>query len=449
MPLLNTAASVQPDPLPIKIGVLEDDPIMGESLVQRLTLEGYEAIWWKTGTEALEDLKKNETPDIMICDIRLSDMSGEDVFNQAMSQLESTPVLFITAFGNIEQAVRLMRKGADEYITKPFEMEDFLNRIESLSSRQEISPAGIYETLGVSESMCEIEGTLRRIADVESNVLLTGESGSGKEVAARFLHEVSGRAERPFISVNCAAIPSDLMESELFGHERGAFTGAHGRHLGYAERVGEGTLFLDEIGDLPTHLQGKFLHLIQERKFTRVGGEKLIPFQARVVAATNHDLQVAVAERKFREDLFYRINVIPICVPPLRDRQDDILPLVRGYIEYFTQQFQRDVQTLSSAAEEAVLAYDWPGNVRELRNRIERAVALADGHVLRAQNLFPEADETSAGDEIPTLQQVREASERRHIQRVLEHTGGNVSAAASLLGVSRTTLWEKMKKLGI
>ncbi|MBT3331731.1 MAG: sigma 54-interacting transcriptional regulator, partial [Rhodospirillaceae bacterium] len=195
--------------------------------------------------------------------------------------------------------------------------------------------------------------------------------------------------------------------------------------------------------------QGKFLHLIQERKFTRVGGEKLIPFQARVVAATNHDLQVAVAERKFREDLFYRINVIPICVPPLRDRQDDILPLVRGYIEYFTQQFQRDVQTLSSAAEEAVLAYDWPGNVRELRNRIERAVALADGHVLRAQNLFPEADETSAGDEIPTLQQVREASERRHIQRVLEHTGGNVSAAASLLGVSRTTLWEKMKKLGI
>ncbi|NQV83089.1 MAG: sigma-54-dependent Fis family transcriptional regulator [Rhodospirillales bacterium] len=449
MPLRNTAASVRPAPQPIKIGVLEDDPIMGESLVQRLTLEGYETIWWKTGTEALENLKKYGTPDVMICDIRLSDMSGEDVFNQAMPQLESTPVLFITAFGNIEQAVRLMRKGADEYITKPFEMEDFLNRIESLSYHQEISPAGVYETLGVSDSLCEIEGTLRRIADVESNVLLTGESGSGKEVAARFLHEVSGRAEKPFISVNCAAIPSDLMESELFGHERGAFTGAHGRHLGYAERVGEGTLFLDEIGDLPLHLQGKFLQLIQEREFTRVGGEESIPFQARVVAATNHDLQVAVAERRFREDLFYRINVIPICVPPLRDRQDDILPLVCGYMEYFAKQFRRDVQTLSSAAEEAVLAYDWPGNVRELRNRIERAVALADNPVLRAQNLFPEADEASSKDEIPTLQQVREASERRHIQRVLEHTDGNASAAAGLLGVSRTTLWEKMKKLGI
>ncbi len=448
MPLLNNAASRRPFPQPIKIGILEDDPIMGESLVQRLTLEGYDPIWWKTGAEALADLKF-ATPDIMICDIRLSDMSGEDVFYQAMPELDSTSVLFITAFGNIEQAVRLMRKGADEYITKPFEMEDFLSRIESLSSRQEILPVGVYETLGVSECMREIEGTLRRIADVESNVLFTGESGSGKEVAARFLHDVSERTEKPFVSVNCAAIPSELMESELFGHERGAFTGAHGRHLGYAERVGDGTLFLDEIGDLPLHLQGKLLHLIQQRKFTRLGGEETINFQARIVAATNKDLHAAVAEREFREDLFYRINVIPITVPPLRDRHDDILPLVSEYMKYFAEQFRRDVQTLSPAAEEAVVAYDWPGNVRELRNRIERAIALADGYVLRAQNIFPEVGEADAEDEIPTLQQVREASERRHILRVLGHTEGNVGVAADLLGVSRTTLWEKMKKLEI
>ncbi|NQU60510.1 MAG: sigma-54-dependent Fis family transcriptional regulator [Rhodospirillales bacterium] len=448
MPLLENTARTQPIPQPIKIGVLEDDPIMGESLVQRLSLEGYEPIWWKTGTEALAALG-NATPDIMICDIRLSDMSGEDVFNQAMLQLESTPVLFITAFGNIEQAVRLMRKGADEYITKPFEMGDFLSRIESLSSRQEISPVGIYNTLGVSDCMREIEDTLRRIADVESNVMLTGESGSGKEVAARFLHEVSGRAQEPFISVNCAAIPSELMESELFGHERGSFTGAHGRHLGYAERVGDGTLFLDEIGDLPLHLQGKLLHLIQERKFTRVGGEKQIDFQARIVSATNRDLHEAVAKRRFRDDLFYRINVIPVTVPPLRDRSDDVLPLVRGYITHFAEQFGRDVGTLSEAAEEAVLAYDWPGNVRELCNRIERAVALADGPCLRAHNLFPDTDHTEAEGEIPTLQQVREASERRHIRRILDRTDGNASAAANFLGISRTTLWEKMKKLGI
>ncbi len=435
----------------LRIGIIEDDPIMGESLVQRLRLEGYEPLWWQSGGEALEAMK-SAMPDMLICDIRLPDMDGEAIFEQLGMRVDAVPVLFVTAFGDIEQAVRLMRKGADEYILKPFEFDEFLQRIERLFRErggQETAEAASRDTLGLSGKIREIEATLRRIANIDTNVLLTGESGTGKEVAARFLHDMSSRREAPFITVNCAAIPGELMESELFGHERGAFTGAQGRHLGYAERVGEGTLFLDEIGDLPLHLQGKLLHLIQERVFTRVGGEAVMPFKARIVSATNRDLRRAVAEGKFRDDLYYRINVIPVHIPPLRERREDILPLIRGYIEFFAKQFGRPALRLSPAAEEAVESYDWPGNIRELRNRVERAVALADGTVLRAQNMFPDADEAHQDDEIPTLRQVREASERRHIVRVLEKTNGHIGAAAQLLGISRTTLWEKMKAFSI
>jgi len=435
----------------LRIGIIEDDPIMGESLVQRLRLEGYDPLWWQSGGEALEAM--NDTmPDMLICDIRLPDMDGEEVFEKLGARVDAVPVLFVTAFGDIEQAVRLMRKGADEYILKPFEFDEFLRRIDRLFKERGGRDAAEMisrDTLGISAKIREIEATLHRIADIDTNVLLTGESGTGKEVAARFLHDMSSRRAAPFITVNCAAIPGELMESELFGHERGAFTGAQGRHLGYAERVGEGTLFLDEIGDLPLHLQGKLLHLIQERAFTRVGGETVMPFRARIVSATNRDLRRAIAEGKFRDDLYYRINVIPVHIPPLRERREDILPLIRGYIDFFAGQFGRPALSLSPAAAEAVENYDWPGNIRELRNRVERAVALADGPVLRAQSIFPDVDETDPDDEIPTLRQVREASERRHIIRVLEKTEGHIGAAAEILGISRTTLWEKMKAFSI
>jgi len=290
---------------------------------------------------------------------------------------------------------------------------------------------------------------LIRVADVDSHVLIAGESGAGKEVAARFLHSLSSVSEDPFMSVNCAAIPSDLMESELFGHLRGAFTGAEKNHLGYAERAGEGTLFLDEIGDMPLQLQGKLLHLIQHRTFTPVGGENPRLFEARIICATNRNLEQDVADKKFREDLYYRINVIPVRIPPLRERLDDILPLIKGYIRHFSEQFGRTEMTLSTAAEEAVLAYDWPGNVRELQNRIERVMAIVNENYIKAQNLFPDSIQDGDDNEIPTLQSVRDASERRHILRVLETTSGNIGEAAQALGVSRTTLWEKMKKFAI
>ena len=436
-----------PSPDRVCVAVIEDDPIMGGSLIQRLDLEGYETLWWANGAEALAGLRARR-PDVLVCDIRLPDMSGEDVFREALPDLGAAPVLFITAFAEIEQAVRLIRKGADEYITKPFDIEDFLARLEHLLARR-APPGDSPPTLGISAPIREIEELLRRVADVESSVLLAGESGVGKEVAARFLHRISPRAEAPFMAVNCAAIPSELMESELFGHERGAFTGAHARHEGYAERAGRGVLFLDEVGDLPLSLQGKLLRLLQERVFTRLGGKEMLPFAARLVCSTNKDLDALVEAGRFRSDLYYRINVIPVVLPPLRDREDDILPLIRGYVARFVADFRRPVRGLSATAEEAALAYDWPGNVRELRNRVERAVALAKTPRLGAQDLFPDAGHSAESSEMPTLNEVRDLAERRHIRQALKRTGGQIAIAAELLGISRTTLWEKMRKLGL
>ncbi len=430
------------------VAIVEDDPVMGESLVQRLNLEGYEVLWWQTGAKALEELR-GRRPDVLICDIRLPDMSGEDMFRRVLPHLGPIPVLFITAFAEIEQAVRLIRKGADEYVTKPFDIEDFLVRIDHLLHRHTPPPDKAPPTLGVSNMMQEIEKLLRRIADVESNVLLTGESGVGKEVAARFLHQVSGRAKAPFVAVNCAAIPRELMESELFGHERGAFTGAHARHEGYAERASDGILFLDEVGELPLPLQAKLLRLVQDRTFLRVGGETELEFKARLMCSSNSDLKAMVATARFRQDLYYRINVICVDIPPLRDRSEDITPLMHGYVAHFADAFERPVRGLTTTAEEAAIAYDWPGNVRELRNRIERAVALAEGARLGAQDLFPDANHADEPSEMPTLNEIRDLAERRHIAKALECTKGQVMNAAELLGISRTTLWDKMRKLGL
>jgi DNA-binding NtrC family response regulator len=253
------------------------------------------------------------------------------------------------------------------------------------------------------------------------------------------------------MAVNCAAIPGELMESELFGHERGAFTGALTRHEGYAERAKGGILFLDEIGDLPAPLQAKLLRLLHDRTFHRLGGTMPIICQARVICSTNRDLEALTAAGAFREDLFYRINVIPVTIPPLRTRPDDILPLLRGYVRHFSESFGRSVRGPTSPAEEAALAHAWPGNVRELRNRVERAVALADQRWLGPMNLFPDLglEEGRQHRPLSTLAEARDAAERRQIERALEQTNGRVAKAAELLGVSRTTLWEKMRRIGL
>jgi DNA-binding NtrC family response regulator len=428
------------------IGLVEDDQIMGESLVQRLALEGVTVKWWQRGRDAVREIP-NSRLDAIVCDIRLPDLNGENVFREAARSSNVPPFLFITGHGDIDQAVRLMRSGAVDYLTKPFEIDDFLVRIRELMGPREASGTHV---LGLSPKMKELEHLLIRVAKVTSTVLISGETGSGKEVAARYLHAVSGTDNRPFIAVNCAAIPGDLLESELLGHEKGAFTGASQRHLGYAERAGEGVLFLDEIGELRSELQAKLLRLIEDKSFYRVGGERPVPFKGRLVVATNADLHKLVQAGRFREDLYYRINVVSAKIPPLRVRQQDIPWLMERFFAESASRMETSLKGISSLAEEAALSYGWPGNVRELRNRMERAVALGLGQWVMPGDMFPEqSDETTSTLEMGSLEDVRQSAEKRHILRALAATSGEVGAASKLLGIGRTTLWEKMRRLGL
>lgn len=434
-------------PDPVLIGLVEDDPIMGESLVQRLTLEGMAVKWWQAGQDALGEIAARRF-EAIICDIRLPDVTGEAVFRAAACGANAPPFLFITAHGDIDQAVRLMRAGAADYVTKPFEMDDFLARLGDLMRPPE---AGDEAALGVSPAIRETERLLRRVARVGSSVLITGETGTGKEVAAHFLHAMSEAASAPFMAVNCAAIPADLLESELFGHEKGAFTGAAQRHLGYAERAGAGVLFLDEIGELRPELQAKLLRLIEDRSFTRVGGERSLKFNGRLITATNADLPRRVAAGRFREDLYYRINVVTVRMPPLRERREDIPWLMERVFAELSGRLATQTNGISALAEEAALAHSWPGNIRELRNRMERAITLGMGPWIMPGDLFPDhfpGHHASAG-QLGSLEEARLDAEKRHIQRALASTHGEISAAARLLGIGRTTLWEKMRRLGL
>jgi DNA-binding NtrC family response regulator len=427
-----------------RIGIIEDDLVVGGTLAHRLELEGYTPLWWRTGQEALKGLGTQQ-PNLVVCDIVLPDMNGEDVFLQALPRLGGKPFLFVTGFGKIEDAVRLMKAGAVDYIVKPYALSDLLERIARLI-RLQPKTAG---DLGTSEAMRQVEMLLRRVADIDSSLLITGESGVGKEVAAKFVHQISTRAAEPFVAVNCGAIPSELIESQLFGHEKGAFTSAQARHHGYVERARNGILFLDEVGELPMLMQVKLLRLIQERAFTRVGGETAIKTGARIICATNTDLEAAVAEGRFRRDLYYRINVIPVVIPPLRDRSNDIMPLAQRFMLEFSEAFHRDVKGFTAEAEQALLNHRWPGNVRQLRNCVERAVALSQAPRISVEAVFPSEAAEADGAPLATLAEVRDRAERHHIRAVLAGAGGRIEEVAKVLGVSRSTLFDKMRKLDI
>lgn len=429
-----------------RIGLLEDDPIMGESLVQRLSLEGHKVEWWTRGEEAVRGLSSSATDfDLVICDIRLPDMDGEDVFRQSCRET-TTPFLFMSGYGDIDQAVRLMRSGAVDFITKPFDMATLLDRIAS--SLRSSSGSTTDGELGISPSMRHVEMVLRRYASHSLPVLIQGETGTGKEVCARFLHQASGRPAAPFMAVNCAAIPAELLESELFGHEKGAFTGAHQLHRGYAERAGDGILFLDEIGDMPLPLQVKLLRLIEDGHFHRLGSEKPIPFKARIVCATHQEIEDG-SRSAFRQDLYFRLSALPINLHPLRERPEDVLWLAQRFLEEITEVRDTPVRGISALAEDAMLEHRWPGNARELRNRLERAAALSENTLLMPIDLFPEKRVAFVAPPVETLSEARDAAERRQILRVLSMTNGQISLAARHLGVSRTTLWEKMTRFGI
>lgn len=430
------------------VAIVDDDPIMGESLQRALELEGWRAVWWHTGQNAVDGMFE-VCPDVVLCDIRLPDISGEEVFRTTNARSLAPPFIFMTAFGQIDQAVALVRAGAQDYLTKPFEVANLFQKVRDVMSLR-VRDGG-DGALGVSKCMRGIEALLRRLAPRSLPILFTGETGTGKEVCARFLHEVSPTATQPFMAVNCAAIPSDLLESELFGHERGAFSGAHQRHLGYAERARGGILFLDEIAAMPLALQAKMLRVLEERSFHRVGGETPIPLKARIVCATSEDLEEQVQRGGFREDLLYRVNAVTVELPPLRERPEDISSLLSRYFNIFAEQAQTEQRGISSLAEELALSHPWRGNVRELRNRVERAVNLSAGPWIMPADLFPELRNAVLDfvDPVLPLAAVRDAAEKRQIERVLRETGGHISVAAKRLEISRTTLWEKMRRYGI
>jgi DNA-binding NtrC family response regulator len=362
------------------IGIVDDDPIMGESLVQRLQLEGYRARWWQSGEEALGHLRDAGCR-VLVCDIRLPDLDGEQLFRRALPDLGATPVIFITAFGEVEQAVRLMRAGADDYVTKPFDVEELLRKIAALCAR-EITAGNDgpgRATLSASAAMRRVESELLRVRDTDRPVLLLGETGVGKEVAARQLHDESVRRGLPFVVVSCATLPVARAESEMFGHERGAVTGSRAARVGLVEQAGGGTLFLDEVSALPPSLQTKLLRLLEDGSYRRVGSTLELVSDARIVSSSNAALSALVADGRFRADLYYRLNAIELHIPPLRTRREDVVPLAEHYLAQFARSAGHRVPTLTSTARAALHDHDWPGNVRELRNRLERAVGLSAG----------------------------------------------------------------------
>ncbi|WP_135468839.1 sigma-54-dependent transcriptional regulator [Crenalkalicoccus roseus] len=439
-----------------EVVLIEDDEVLGASLVQRLRLEGVGVRWARTLAEGEALLRRGPRPSLVLCDMRLPDGSGEELLLRLMPELGAVPVVAMTAYGGIAQAVRLVRAGADDYLPKPFPVEAVLDKLATLAPPAGDGAGAAPPRAGEEEApgwrsppMRALRAAVARLARVTTPVLLLGESGAGKEVAARALHALGPRAAEPFVALNCAAIPRDLLESEVFGHERGAFTGAAERRLGAAERAGRGTLLLDEVAELDPALQAKLLRLIEDRRFLRVGGSREVALEARLLAATNADLQARVAEGRFRGDLYFRLAVVELRVPPLRERPEDVRDLALLFLAEAARAAGREGMALSPAAEDALLAHAWPGNARELRNRIERAAVLAEHAVLEPADLFPERGAAAAGGADLSLAAARDAAEREHIRRVLARCGGRVGDAARALGVSRTTLWERMRRLGV
>jgi DNA-binding NtrC family response regulator len=426
------------------ICLIEDDAIMGEALVERLDMEGYDCDWFQRGRDALLPLQSKRYA-LAISDIRLPDISGDALFEEVRTSGAATPpFLFITGHGAIDQAVRLLKLGAIDYLTKPLNIPTLIEKVREICA-QSAPPACQGCQLGISNAMRRIEAMLPRLATQARAVLITGESGVGKEVVARALHDIArGDKAQPFVAVNCGAIAESLMESELFGHERGAFTGAVRERRGAFEQASGGTLFLDEIGDMPLAMQVKLLRAIQERGIVRVGGEKTLPVDFRLVCATHRDLKKMVEDGQFREDLYYRIHVVQVDVPPLRERREDILWLADSFLAEFSN--GKGVRRLGPEAEQWLLNADWPGNVRELRHALERACILSDDPLLGLAAFTDTEEKVGAGATATTLAEHVAEAERRHILAALAANQGRIAETATALGISRKNLWEKMRK---
>ena len=449
-----------------RILVVDDEEQMRDLLVKVLEKSGYQVSVSAEGTQALALLER-EPADLVVTDVRMPGMGGMEALRAVKELNPDIVVIIMTAFGTIDQAVQAVKEGAYDYISKPFKIEEMLLTIdkaleerrlrhEVTALRQELHTRYHFENLiGKSRAMQEIFKLIEQVAGSRSTVMVYGKSGTGKELVAKAVHYNSQRVAKPFVAVNCAAIPAELLESELFGHEKGSFTGAIATKVGKFELATGGTLFLDEVGSMRLDLQAKILRALQEREIERVGGTRTIKIDVRVLAATNRDLKRAVEEGAFREDLYYRLNVVPITLPPLRQRRDDIPLLVEHFLAKYNREFNRSVKGFSAGATAALYQYDWPGNVRELENVIERAVALAQSETISLRELPLDISVVGRNmmEDIQraglSLREARSRFEKQFILSVMEKVQWNQTEAARLLGLHRNTLLWKLQRLGI
>jgi DNA-binding NtrC family response regulator len=442
--------------------VVDDDAAMRELVCDVLKDRGYDCAAAGSGQEALQELMQKNYA-VVLTDLRMKGMPGTELLTEVKRSYPDTGVILMTGFGSVETAVEAMKRGAVDYLTKPVKTEDLVRVVEravrEASLRREVGRLrkevhreySFHQILGRSKSMQAVFDLIRRVSDNPTNVLITGESGTGKELVAKAIHYNSDRRDAPFIPVNCAAIPEQLLESELFGHMRGAFTDAKADKRGLFEEAAKGTLFLDEISELPLMLQAKLLRAIQEKEIRRVGATKSISVDARVIAATNLNLAEEVQQKRFREDLYYRLNVIEVKLPPLRERREDIPLLVEAFLKKCGESRGKPVKAAGEAALAMLVDYAWPGNVRELENVIERAVILTRGDKILPEDLTP-AIQGSRGDR-RILDEAAERTlplhevEKEYIAKILEKTGGNKYQAAQVLGIDRKTLYRKLAEM--
>jgi len=452
-----------------KILLIEDDQGSREALLMLLKGSGFAMRECSNGKEGLQILT-GEPFDIVISDLFLPDMNGIEILTQVKLDSPHTEVILITGHASAETAVKAMKEGAFDYITKPLNIDELRIIIDKAVEKGQLLSENVYlkkqlqdkyeftNIIGNSQAMQQLFSRMKRIIKTDSTVLILGESGTGKELVAKAIHFNGSRKDRPFVAVNCSAIPENLLESEMFGHVKGAFTGAIKEKVGKFEAANLGTIFLDEIGTLPMHLQTKLLRVLQEQEIERVGSNRQIKLDVRVVSATNVNLEEEVQRGNFREDLFYRLNVIPVLIPPLRERIEDILPLTRHFLEKNCRSMQRPIMHLAKEALEALEAYPWNGNVRELENIMERIVALTEGNQITLRDLpgniakaylerggSPTSVTPQGIDMVRTINDI----EKKMIAEALELSGGVKARAALMLSINRTTLVEKMRRLGI
>ena len=443
--------------------IVDDEPSVRETF--RLILEDRcEVLEASDGRETLELVRSGV--DLVLLDVRLPGMDGIEVLERIKAHDEEIEVILVTAVKTIRTAVDAIKLGAFDYLTKPFDVEEITGVVDRVLEKRALQRELLYlrgeladrqgfdRIVGRSPEMMKVYQLIANVAKTTATVLITGESGTGKELIARAIHHQGQRRDKPFVAVNCAAIPAPLIESELFGHEKGAFTGAYQKKLGKFELAQEGTLFLDEVGSLRLDLQAKILRVIQEREVERVGGSRTLKVDIRLIAATNINLKKAVQERVFREDLYYRLNVVPIQLPPLRSRPGDIPLLVDYFINKYNREFGKAVKGVTRSALGMLTAYEWPGNVRELENIIERSVALSQGSMIRLKDLpldLALSDGVHADDDGRglTLRAARRQFERQYLLRVLDRVDWNQTMAARLLGLHRNSLFQKLSALGI